>query len=71
MDPSLEKRLTELEVRIAFIENTMHTLDATVAAQDRAIAQYRRESELLRGELAQVRTALSHDARDEPPPPHY
>jgi hypothetical protein len=26
---------------------------------------------LLRGELAQVRTALADDVREEPPPPHY
>jgi SlyX protein len=71
MTASLEQRLTELEVRIAFIENTVQALDAAVAAQDRAIAQFRLESELLRGELAQVRTALADDVHDEPPPPHY
>src|SRR5262249_27581614 len=71
MSESLEQRLTELEVRIAFIENAVQALDAAVAAQDRALVQFRRESELLRGELMQVRTALAHDAREEPPPPHY
>jgi len=71
MSDALEQRLTELEMRIAFIEHTVQALDAAVAAQDRAIVQFRRESELLRGELLQVRSALAHDARDEPPPPHY
>ncbi len=68
---SLELRLNELEVRIAFIENTMQALDGAVAAQDRFIAQFQREFELLRGELAQVRVALADDVGDEPPPPHY
>ena len=71
MSMSLEQRLTELEVRIAFIENTMQALDTAVAAQDRFVVQFQREFELLRGELAQVRVALSDDMRDEPPPPHY
>ncbi|MDR3385574.1 MAG: SlyX family protein [Rudaea sp.] len=71
MNMSLEQRLGELEVRIAFIENTLQVLDGAVAAQDRFIVQFRREFELLRGELAQVRVALSDEAGDEPPPPHY
>jgi len=71
MTGSLEQRLTELEVRIAFIENTVQALDVAVATQDRLLEQFRRESELLRGELAQVRVALAHDVHDEPPPPHY
>lgn len=71
MSNSLEQRLTELEVRIAFIDNTMHALDTAVAAQDRFIVQFQREFESLRGELAQVRVALSPEMGDEPPPPHY
>lgn len=71
MSMSLEQRLTELETRITFIENTMHALDTAVAAQDRFVAQFQREFELLRGDLAQVKVALSHDMRDEPAPPHY
>jgi SlyX protein len=68
---SLDLRLNELEMRIAFIENTMQALDNAVAAQDRFIVQFQREFELLRGELAQVRVALADDSGDEPPPPHY
>lgn len=71
MTTLLEQRLTELETRIAFIENTVQALDAAVAAQDQALAQFKRESGLLRGELAQIKVALSHDMRDEPAPPHY
>jgi len=71
MSAPLEQRLTELEVRVAFIEHTMQALDTAVATQSRVLDQFRRESELLRGELALVRTALADDAREEPPPPHY
>ena len=71
MSATAEQRLTELEVRCAFLEQTMQTLDAAVSAQDRALAELKRENERLRGELAQLRVGLPDDPRDEPPPPHY
>ncbi len=71
MATNLDKRLTELEVRFSFIEQTLQTLDASVTAHERYLAQIRGTLERLHLELTQIRTALSHDAQDEPPPPHY
>jgi SlyX protein len=71
MAEPLEDRLTELEVKLAFVDDTVATLNATVSDHDRALADIRIAIERLRAELTGVRTALSHDARDEPPPPHY
>jgi SlyX protein len=71
MSAPLEDRLTELEVKLAFVDDTMATLNATVSAHDRVLNNLRLAVEQLRTELTGVRTALSHDARDEPPPPHY
>jgi SlyX protein len=71
MSLSLDQRLTELEMRIAFIENTVQAIDAAVANQDRFVSKFQREFELLRSELAQIKVALSHDTRNEPAPPHY
>ena len=71
MSQALEDRLTELEVKLAFVDDTMATLNATVSAHDRALADMRVALERLRGELTGVRTALAADVRDEPPPPHY
>ena len=71
MTASLEQRLTELETRFAFLEQTAHTLDHTVAAQDRFILQLQSDYERLRQELSQIRVGLADDVRDEPPPPHY
>jgi SlyX protein len=68
---SIEERLTELEVRLAFIDDTVNALNGVVADQDRRVQQLSAELERLRGELLGVRLALSHDIRDEPPPPHY
>ena len=49
----------------------MATLNATVSEHDRVLGSLRLAVEQMRAELTGVRTALSHDARDEPPPPHY
>jgi len=71
MPAQLEDRLTELEVRLAFVDDTITTLNATVAEHDRLLQDFRLAMERLRNELTGVRVALAHDARDEPPPPHY
>lgn len=71
MMPSLEERLTELEVRLAFIDDTVHALNETAAAHERLLRDLQTAMERMRGDLVAVRGALAHDARDEPPPPHY
>lgn len=71
MDMQLEDRLTELEVRLAFLDETVQILNGTVAAHDRNLIALRTELERFRVELGAVRVALAHDARTEPPPPHY
>jgi SlyX protein len=68
---SLEERLTELEVRFAFLEDTVNALNHTLSEHDRLLMLMRSEFERMRVELGTVRVALSHDAHDEPPPPHY
>jgi SlyX protein len=67
---TIEQRLTDLEVRLSFIDDAVQSLDATVAAQDRTLAETVRALERLRDELAGMQAA-GQDARDEPPPPHY
>lgn len=67
----LEQRLTELEVRLTFIDDTVHALGAADAEQALRIAALERIVRDLRSELASVRIGASSDARDEPPPPHY
>ena len=71
MPALLEDRLTELEVRLAFVDDTVATLSATVAEHDRVLQDLRLAMERLRNELVDMRVAFSADARDEPPPPHY
>ena len=71
MSASLEERLNELEVRLAFVDDTMATLNATVSEHDRVLTDMRLALERLRVELSGMRSALQHDVHDEPPPPHY
>ena len=69
--PDPEQRLTELEVRLTFIDDTVHALGTADAEQALRIAALERIVRDLRTELASVRIGAGSDARDEPPPPHY
>jgi SlyX protein len=66
-----EQRLTELEVRLAFIDEAVQGLLAADAEQSMRIAALERLVQDLRSELATVRTGQGHDPHSEPPPPHY
>lgn len=71
MSSSLEERLTELEVRLAFMDDLMGTLNDTVAAHQVQLLEMHVAMARLRDELVAMRGSLTSDARDEPPPPHY
>lgn len=74
MSASLEDRLTELETRLAFVDDLMGSLNDTVAAHDRQLHALHNTLERMRHELVAARGALAHavrDASDETPPPHY
>ena len=68
---TLEERLTELEVRLAFLDENVTALNAAMASQDRIGMQTRLELDRLRSELVGLRSSLTSDAGVEPPPPHY
>lgn len=73
MSDLLEDRLTELETRLAFLDDLVGSLNDTVAAHDRQLHALHNTVERLHHELIAARSALSHvrDASDETPPPHY
>ncbi|HQV72852.1 MAG: SlyX family protein [Xanthomonadales bacterium] len=68
---SLEERLTELEVRLAFIDDGLAALNAAVAMHDQTMLALRLELDRLRSDLVGLRSTLGNDVGDEPPPPHY
>ena len=67
----LASRVSELEVRVAFQDDLLGTLNAGMAAADATIRALRDDVARLRQSLDGLRVALGPDARDEPPPPHY
>jgi SlyX protein len=66
-----EQRLTELEVRLAFIDDAVQALVTADAEQSMRIATLERMIRDLRSELASVRTGQGSDPQSEPLPPHY
>ncbi len=68
---ALERRLMELETRLAFQEHALTELNDALAASRKETA---RNAELLRhalDDLKQSRGDFFADQASEPPPPHY
>jgi SlyX protein len=70
-DDSLQQRLTELEVRLTFIDDTVSALASADAELSMRIAALEEVIRGLRSELSSLRTSQGHDPHSEPPPPHY
>ncbi|MEO6967720.1 MAG: SlyX family protein [Rhodanobacteraceae bacterium] len=66
-----DDRLTEMEVRLAFLDEALAELNAAEADRSQRMLAIERTLSELRLELAAIRTALGEDVRLEPPPPHY
>ena len=66
----MQTRVEELEIRIAFQEETIGSLSAQVHSAFLQIARLRSELESLRSAFDGMRSQPS-DPAAEPPPPHY
>ncbi|OOG49016.1 SlyX family protein [Rhodanobacter sp. C01] len=64
------QRLDEMEVKLTFIDDTVHALATADAKLSLRMAALERALRELRGELATMRVAQADDPHDEPPP-HY
>jgi SlyX protein len=71
MSEALELRLTELEIKLTFVDDTVRALAQADADQSLRIAELERTLRDLRRELASLRLAQADDPHGEPPPPHY
>lgn len=65
--------ITELEIRIAYLEDSLATLDGVVARQSEYISRLEVVQKRLYENLErlQVRVEESEPEGQEPPPPHY
>lgn len=66
----MEARVTELEVKLAFAEDLLETLNSTVYRQQERIEQLERVVRDLRQLVLQALPAEQRSLRDEIPP-HY
>ncbi len=70
--PDLQARLTELESRIEFQDETIAQLSDQIARQQQAYFELNKKFDLLIQRLrAGAEDTPGSDPRDEPPPPHY
>lgn len=67
----LVERVVELEMRVAFQDDTMQGLNAVITDQSLRIEQLERRLELMLTDLKSLRGLLYADPSQEPPPPHY
>lgn len=63
--------LGEIEIRLTFLDDEVSRLADVDLARTRQLQVIERSLADMRSELRAIRHALGHDARDEPPPPHY
>ncbi len=70
-DSRMQERLDDLETRLAFVDEAVSTLTDADTTQSRRLLALEQAVRDLRAELSSMRSAVGHDARDEPPPPHY
>lgn len=71
MTGSIDDRLNELEMRLAFQDHTVSQLNDVVTTQERRIAQLERELTSLKGQMKILAPSIVAPASEETPPPHY
>lgn len=71
MTDAVVARIEALEVRIAYQDETIETLNTTVTAQWTQIEALKREVARLADRVQEAETRAAPVAQQEPPPPHY
>lgn len=67
----LEKRVEELEAKVAFQDETIDILNNEIKAHQQQMAKLQRQTELLGEKLSEVQHSSQLTIEQEPPPPHY
>jgi SlyX protein len=73
MTEPVDERLTELEVRLSFIDDTVNGLSSADTDIARRLDRLERAVRDLRSDLINMRAGIGSDPdpATEPPPPHY
>ena len=64
-------RLDELEVRLAFQDDTIEALNEVVSRQEMMLGKLQRSLELVARRQADLAASMPGAAEDDQPPPHY
>jgi SlyX protein len=67
----MDDRIVELESRIAFQDEAIHSLSVTVATQQERIDALAAALDALREKLKDLEPSPLQGQEAEPPPPHY
>ena len=67
----MNDRIIDLESRLAFQEEAIHTLSETMIEQQRTIDSLSNTVEALRRRLQALEPSPLQPGETEPPPPHY
>ena len=67
-----DERITELEMKLTFQENTVDELNKVIYNQQQQIDRLRKELNSLKDQFKSLMdSGPGHNAADEKPPPHY
>jgi SlyX protein len=66
----LEQRITDLEARLAFQDDTIQTLNDVLVTQQRAVERLQAQLGMLARRQEDMQSRIGGD-EDEAPPPHY
>lgn len=67
----MDKRITELEIRLTHLEDTIDVLNQTIIDQHKLIDQLQLQISILEKKLkAAAASNIAHES-EETPPPHY
>ena len=69
--PSAAERIDALEIRIAYQDETIETLNKAITDQWQTIDMLRRQMARLQERLEAAEMKSAGPAAPEPPPPHY
>ncbi|MFC8749285.1 SlyX family protein [Pseudomonas oryzihabitans] len=68
---TLEDRIADLEMRQAFQDDTIQTLNDIIVEQQRALDRYAAQIRVLAERQAELQSSGGGGLPDEAPPPHY
>lgn len=67
----MENRITELEIRLTHLEETLDIFDATIINQNADIERLQLQIQILEKKLKASASANIASESEETPPPHY